>query len=60
MKRKILWILIGLIIIGTVATLLVMRSKCMSACGASFKGAYPEIACKYECSIFNKFKKPSK
>ncbi|MDD3374620.1 MAG: hypothetical protein PHY73_02720 [Candidatus Omnitrophica bacterium] len=60
MKRKVIWILIGLIIIGTVSALLVMRSMCMSTCIASFEGAYPEIACKYECAILDKFKKPSR
>ncbi len=60
MKRKLIWILIGLLILGTIATVFVRRSMCMATCIENFEGAYPEIACKYECSVLNKFKKPSK
>lgn len=60
MKRSLLWILITVIVLTAFTKLIAIRQECMSACTASFQGAYPEIACKYECGILNKFKKPVK
>jgi len=60
MKKKVVWFLILAVILGTVGTIGFLYKKCMTKCTAEFKGAYPEIACKYECSFFNKFKKPLK
>ena len=60
MSREVLWFLIVLILWATLRILTVAYAQCMDSCVAQFKGAYPEIACKYECSFFNKFKKPLK
>ena len=60
MRRKLLWILIAAVILATFSTIFAWRQQCMSQCTAGFQGAYPEIACKYECSFLNKFKKPLK
>ncbi|MDP8266055.1 MAG: hypothetical protein P9M07_03820 [Candidatus Aceula meridiana] len=60
MKRKILWALIVIIIWITIRAVSILYLSCMDTCTENFKGAYPEIACKYECSFFNKFKKPTK
>lgn len=60
MNKRILWFLVVLVIWGTARCISFIYSDCMSSCVSEFKGAYPEIACKYECSFFNKFKKPSK
>ncbi len=60
MQRKVLWLLILAVLLGTVGTIGFLYQRCMTSCVAEFKGAYPEIACKYECSFFNKFKKPTK
>jgi hypothetical protein len=46
--------------VGAAGMILVLRQQCMSKCVAEFKGYYPDVACKYECSFFNKFKKPVK
>jgi len=60
MNRKILWLLILAVILVSVGTIAVLRQQCMSKCVVEFKGYYPDVACKYECSFFNKFKKPVK
>jgi len=60
MKRKVVWFLILAVILGAVGAISFLRQRCMTSCIAEFKGAYPEVACKYECSFFNKFQKPLK
>ncbi|MCX5681174.1 MAG: hypothetical protein NT079_02685 [Candidatus Omnitrophica bacterium] len=60
MRRKILWILVAAIVLATAGTIIGLRQQCMSKCMAEFKGVYPDVACKYECSFFNKFKQPAK
>jgi len=60
MNRKVLWFLVLVVIWVAIRTITVLHNQCMSKCVAEFKGAYPEIACKYECSFFDQFKKPLK
>ena len=60
MNRKVLWLLVLAVFLGTVGMIIALRQQCMAICVAEFKGAYPDIACKYECSFFNKFKKPTR
>jgi hypothetical protein len=60
MKRKVLWFFVVIVIWATVHVISVLYGQCMTSCVAEFKGAYPDVACKYECSFFNKFKKPTK
>lgn len=60
MRRKILWILVLVVIVAAVGTILVIRQQCMTKCMAEFQGYYPDVACKYECSFFSQFKKPTK
>lgn len=60
MKKWLLWALIAVVILAASSQIFAMRQACMAKCTAEFKGYYPDVACKYECSFFNKFKKSVK
>jgi uncharacterized membrane protein len=59
-NRKLLWIMIGVVIVVSAITIIGLHQHCMRQCMANFEGPYPEIACKYECGFFNKFRQPTK